>query len=335
MQTVQTHIKFSILIICRKQSELKSSDQIRQLNSGNYQYEVLVAEGDNPSLQRNELAQKAEGDYLLFFDGDSIPDKNILNCYLEILRLYPGAKIAGGPSVLDEKQDRLSVLSRLFFSTAFGLGPCRSRYLSSGEIRQTDERELILCNLMIEKSFFLLNKGFDKNIYPNEENELLKRVKNKYPEIPMVFHPGAIVHREPRQSLYEFSRQMYAYGQGRSKHNNLRSEPRDIIFFIPTFFIIYLLLVVASPGHSAFGVLLIPLVTYVFLGILHYVLAHPGSRFSLSAVLSPFFFLIGHVSYGVGFGVGLVKYSLVKKIFFKERKITLLNIQKLKKFTNI
>lgn len=311
--------------------DAKAASSVGQLVSDDFIFEILVAEGDNPSMQRNELARLAEGEYLLFLDDDSIPDQNIFSAYAEALRLYPQAGVIGGPSLLKTEKNILGSLSAFFFSSWIGLGPFRSRYIPQGPIRQATERELILCNLLMRKELLIKNGGFQRNLYPNEENELLKRIKRRDPSVQMIYQPNALVHRRARASLVQFVRQLYSYGQGRSKHIHLLKEPGDIIFFLPTTVLFYLLLLPAL--LSVQFLFLGPLILYSLLVLLSVFSIKQKPTF-LVAIVSPFFFLLGHLFYGLGFAIGLFKYLVIKRFFFRERKFSKLNVTALKKFTN-
>lgn len=327
-ENLQQKITVSILVACRNLSEARAAFVVSFFESKDFQFEIFIAEGDNPSLQRNELAWQAEGEYLLFLDDDSIPDHNIFNAYAEALRLYPEAGVIGGPSLLGTEESLFGVLSCLFFSTFIGLGPFRSRYTSQGRIREATERELILCNLLIKKDIFIKNGGFHRNFYPNEENEFLKRIKRRAPALLMVYQPTAVVYKKVRANLLLFGRQLFYYGQGRSKHINLLKDPTDILFILPTSLLFYLILLSACS---------VPLLFFLPLGIYFLLVSitalEKNKQSILVTFLAPFFFLFGHLLYGAGFFLGMIKYLFIKRVFSPNRKISKLNVLALKKFT--
>lgn len=326
---LQQKTKISILVVCRNVCDAKAAFAVNDLQSDYFEFEVLVAEGDNPSMQRNELVRQAQGEFVLFLDDDSIPDQNIFKSYEEALVKIPDAEIVGGPSLLKTPENILGHLSALFFSSRWGLGPFRSRYISLGGLRETSEKELILCNLLMKKKLFEKHGGFKRNLYPNEENELLKRIKRESPQVKMIYQPEAVVFRKSRGTLLQFMKQLYSYGQGRSKHINLIKDPRDILYFLPTVFSLYLSLLILCFQP----VYLLPLLLYAVLITGDVMMKKNKPSYSV-ALLAPLFFLTGHLFYGMGFLVGLFKYLVVKRFFFPQRRFSKLNVTTLKKFTN-
>lgn len=329
VEILQQKTRISILVVCRNVCDAKAAFAVNDLRSDYFDFEVLVAEGDNPSMQRNELVRQAKGDFVLFLDDDSIPDQNIFKFYGEALAKIPEAQIIGGPSLLKTPENILGHLSALFFSSPWGLGPFRSRYISLGSLRETSEKELILCNLLMKKELFEKHGGFQRNLYPNEENELLKRIKRKSPQVKMIYQPEAVVYRKSRGTVLQFIRQLYSYGQGRSKHINLLKEPKDVFYFLPSAFAVYLIFLAGF--FSAF--LLPPLLLYITLIVRDIFLQAKKPSYSV-AFLAPLFFLMGHFFYGTGFLAGLLKYLVIKRFFFRQRRFSKLIVTPLKKFTN-
>ena len=292
-------ITFSLLIITRNLENIKNHDGFKHINNNQVDFEVIVAEGDNPSMQRNKLALIARGEYLIFLDDDSYPDNDLLQMYSSTLKKYPEAVVIGGPSILNIKNNILSYSSCFFFSSFIGIGPVLNRYNSNGETRKASERDLILCNLLFNKSFFLKSNKFDRNIYPGEENKLINSLENAY----MLYEPKALVHRNPRETLRDFIHQMLSYGMGRSKHLTIKKVD-DLIFLIPFFFLSYIAILILCMKMNFFN--LFPIVIYCTLIYIEYF----KSQFKkwLLVIVLPFFFLIGHISYGIGVAFGFLRY---------------------------
>lgn len=320
-------MRISLLIVTKEKSARRDGfDSVLNLKDDDLDYEVLIAEGNNPSYQRNQLAQVAGGDYLLFLDDDSIPKKAILLNYHSTLKLYPMADIIGGPSVLRVDSDSISKLSGLFFSSSFGIGPVKSRYNSTGIIRKAHEKDLILCNLLIKKDFFLKTLGFNENFYPGEENAFIKSLKD---ETCILYNPESVVFRQPRETFHLFLKQMFSYGSGRAKHLEL-TRFFEYLLLIPLFFALYLIGLPVLIKTS--WLFIAPLVVHFSISIL-IVFLTKNINFSLvQKTFQPFFFQLGHFSYGIGLLTGIMKYKLIRKIKLIPRSKMEASIHILKKF---
>lgn len=306
--TLEKKIKISVLIITRKWiKDIHSFNYIMKLKHRNVDFEVLLAEGVNPSTQRNLLARQARGDYLLFLDNDSVPSVDLLEIYRNTVLANPDAVILGGPSVLKKKQNLLYQLSSIFFSSSFGVGPVKNRYNSSGVTRKASEKDLILCNMLIKRDFFLKTKGFDHSLYPGEENEFLKSLSVCS---CILYEPCAIVYRKPRRNFCGFVLQLFSYGKGRSKHLKLKNL-YEYSFLIPSFFFLYIVSFTFLLKFSK--VFAFPLLLHLILSLYVSLSSKDLNLSILERVLTPLFFFSGHFSYGLGLTFGIIRYKLLKR----------------------
>jgi len=288
------------------------------LESDGYDYEVLVGVGDNPSLQRNKLAEIARGEYLLFLDNDSDPSSDLLKRYADLAQKNPEIKVFGGPSLLTETKDEWSRVLKLFFTSPLGIGPFRSRYNATGSTRLTDEKELILSNLFVEKGYFLDGGGFNKNFYPGEENEFLKRH-----HVKALYEPTAAVYRSPRKNIAELMEQMLSYGKGRAKHFTFSRD--DLIFLAPALFALYAVFLFLNPF-----LFLTSLSVCAYLFIMGLV-ALLRLGFCVEVLIAPIVFGLAHLFYGLGIWTGIVRYKIFKQK--EERALSYFEIIKLKSFS--
>ncbi|MFZ4859855.1 MAG: glycosyltransferase family 2 protein [Desulfuromonadaceae bacterium] len=219
-------------------------------------YEILLAEGDAPSRQRNRAAHEAVGDILYFLDDDSlIAPENFALCSAGMRD--PSVAAVGGPSITPENDTWLQQLFGAALSSAFGSGPVLNRYRSNGQTRVTTDKELILCNLAVRRSVFIALEGFNECLYPNEENEFLERVTST--GYTLLHDPSMCVYRSQRRSLKAFVRQMFAYGRGRGQQTLITTK-YSLPSFIPLFFVIYLAITLICIKYV---LLLTPLVIYL------------------------------------------------------------------------
>jgi hypothetical protein len=282
--------------------------------------EVLVAEGRQPSRQRNRAAAAAAGEYLYFLDDDSQVSPGFLH---RAVRHYTDPTVAavGGPSLTPDTGSVLQHSFALAFASAFGGGGMRNRYRRTGGVRQTCDRELILCNLSFRRERYLAFGGFDERLYPNEENELLERIRRGGERL--IHDPGLAVCRSQRQTLAAFCRQLHGYGRGRGEQTILSGIVKPITF-IPSLFLIYLLLLPLV--HKA--VYYLPLLCYLILTLCMTVFEGRRSGRLRSALMLPAVFPLFHLCYGLGMIWGLCSCKL-KQAPSGEAEV---NIRRVKEF---
>jgi succinoglycan biosynthesis protein ExoA len=212
----------------------------------------------------------------------------------------PSVAAVGGPSLTPDSDSVLQHSFAMALSSIFGGGGMRNRYRQTGKVRLTCDRELILCNLSFRRKCFLLHGGFDERLYPNEENELLERIRRNGGKL--IHDPGLAVFRSQRPTLRAFCRQLFGYGRGRGEQTVMSGIVKPITF-IPSLFLLYLLLLPLA--HKA--VYYLPLLCYLILITLLTMLAGLRSGRPVSALLLPAIFPIFHLLYGLGVIVGICR----------------------------
>lgn len=271
---------------------------LRKIIPDDPRYEVLLAEGNAPSRQRNQAAREASGDILYFLDDDSlIAPENLTRCADGMSN--PRVAVVGGPSLTPADDSWLQQLFGSALSSPFGSGAVNSRYRAHGELRETTDRELILCNMAVRRSVFTDFGGFNECLYPNEENEFLERVISA--GYTALHDPAMHVYRSQRSSLRAFIRQMFNYGRGRGQQTLITSS-FSVSSFIPLFFVVYLMLV---PFFLKYVLLLVPLVIYICAAVAGSLLVVRRTG-NLSALLLAGIFPLIHVVNGVGLLRGVI-----------------------------
>jgi hypothetical protein len=298
--------KFSIIIPVKPGGAVRALQALRRLDYPADAYEVIVAEGTCPSLQRNLAAGKAEGEYLYFLDDDSLVASGFLRraaaCY------ETGSYAAlGGPSLTPPGDSVLQQAFGLALASPFGGGGVRNRYRQFGTPRETGDHELILCNLSISAATFREAGGFDRRLYPNEENELLVRLARK--GLRLFHDPELAVLRSQRSNFRAFLRQLFGYGRGRAQQI-LLGGGCGLANVIPSVFLLYLL---ALPFLDK-PVYYLPLLCYLGMALLFTLSAGiPGGK-TAPALLLPLVFPALHLSYGAGLIWGLLSFGVAKRI---------------------
>ena len=257
-----------------------------------------MPKGCRPSLQRNLAAAGAAGEILYFLDDDSRATPGFLTRATAHLCRRKGGRSRRAVPYSRYATTRLQQAFGMVFAATIGGGGMRNRYRQTGEARTTCDRELILCNLSFRRDVFLRQGGFDERLYPNEENELMDRIRREGGIL--VHDPDLAVHRSQRRTLTAFCRQFFGYGRGRGEQTIISRVIKPITF-IPSLFLIYLLLL-PLVGKLVYS---LPLLCYVIVVLgfaLHQAVLTGRLR---SAAWLPAVIPLFHVCYGAGMLRGL------------------------------
>jgi succinoglycan biosynthesis protein ExoA len=256
--------------------------------------EILVARGNQPSAQRNMAAREAQGQWIYFLDDDSCPDPGNLRRALGHDR--PEVAGVGGPTLCPPNAPLLEQLFQAVMGSWLAFGPSRARYAPIGAVRETGEKELILCNLLMRKSTLLAAGGFDEALYPNEENALMDQIRAQGHRL--IYDPQFTVGRRPRPTIRAFARMLFGYGRGRAEQFRLHPTFGSALNFLPPLFCLYVLATPLLPGTFRWPWLLYGA------AVLCQVLVLPGLSFARRVAAIPLIFL-SHIAYGLGFWYGL------------------------------
>lgn len=265
--------------------------------------EVVIVEGSSPSLQRNEAVRQCSADIVYFLDDDSFVDPSAI---AEGVKILSDKRIAvvGGPALTHENASILESCIGEAFSSIFGGCITRGRAKPVGKVRLVEGEELVLCNLMMRKSAYLEASGLRTTLYPGEDPEMVKRLRRRGELI--CYHPGMIVSRTRRKTIKAFVRQCFAYGSGRGQHICEGTRARDLLFLVPSAFLVYLLVFAFAPNVMT----AIPLIAYAVLAYLSAsFIGFTNRSFSMALYMMPIFFIM-HCSYGTGLIFGFVSYVL-------------------------
>ncbi len=350
--------RISVIIPVKPGKEIKSIiGALRQVVYPQKSVEVFVCYGTNPSRQRNEMVKKARGEILYFLDNDSEIEKRAFKriiavfsgkmissklsqfrgfsllpnwvCDLIIKRFFSRAVYkgeigaVGGPNIWWRQESFWQSMSGIVLESFFAHYLMAARYRPIGLVHRATEKELILCNLAIKRDIFKKVGGFNETLYPNEENELLNRIKNA--GYQLVYHPGILVFRPRRETFKELLGAFFHYGRGRMEQIRIEGPWYSFPFFFPLILLIYLLGLV--PFHP----------WWAFLPILVYLAAGLGSALGFAArrkkpylaIFLPLLFLIVHLTYAFGLLYGLATDLEKKKRIGGKKKI---GVVKLKSF---
>jgi succinoglycan biosynthesis protein ExoA len=293
----------TVLIAARPgQAEINAVAASRALDYPADKLEILVARGQQPSAQRNAALKAARGDLIYFLDDDSTPEPANLRRAVSQFS-DPKVQMVGGPNLCPQDAPPIEQVFALVLASWLAFGPSRARYAAAGQVRETSEKELILCNLLARRQSMLDLGGFNEALYPNEENALMDELQKRGGKL--IYDPHLIVHRRPRSILKAFSRMLMTYGRGRAEQFRVNPTLGSVPNFVPPLFCLYLVilpLLLALPRMRVIS--LAPLLAYAFAVLVQALALSLGGRLLQSLAAIPLIVLT-HILYGLGFWRGL------------------------------
>ena len=292
------------IIIAAKpgQPEIKAVAASRQLDYPPGLLEIIVARGKQPSVQRNTAMRAARGELIYFLDDDSVaPADNLRRAAAHFSDSR--VQIVGGPNLCPPDAPALEKTFALVLASWIAFGPSCARYTPVGKLRDTGEKELILCNLAARRETMLGLGGFNEALYPNEENALMDEIQKRGGRL--VYDPDFIVHRRPRHSIKAFAKMLMTYGRGRAEQFRVHPTPGSVLNFAPPLFCLFLvawpflvvLPIVGKISLAALGIYALAILVQAAA-----LLPRGGVLKSLAAIP---FIVLTHVLYGLGFWRGM------------------------------
>jgi cellulose synthase/poly-beta-1,6-N-acetylglucosamine synthase-like glycosyltransferase len=285
------------------QSYIKALPACCLLDYPGERLEILVTRGKQPSAQRNAALKAAQGDLIYFLDDDSVPQSGNLTRAVPWFRA-PEVQMLGGPNLCPPEAPWLEQVFALVLGSWLAFGPSRARYRRFGQLRETTEKELILCNQMARRATLLELGGFNEALYPNEENALMDELQKRGGKL--MYDPDFFVYRRPRRSLTAFAKMLMTYGRGRAEQFRLHPTPGSALNFVPPVFVLYLALVVGVfvflPAYAKMAAW--PLAAYAGALVVQGFFLAPGGKVRGRLAALPLIAL-SNILYGWGFWRGL------------------------------
>ena len=296
-------MKISIVIAVAPNRDAEVLSSLKNVDYPKKNYEVIVVKGLNPSENRNNGVKKAKGDIIAFIDDDAIVHKDILKNAERFFNKYKNMDIIGGPQLTPKSDKWFARISGYALESYFGTNKMSKRYKIGKPDFDADENSLTSANCFVRKNVFKKIDGFNVKLFPGEDPEFFARTKKNGFKIAYV--PDIVIYHRRRATLLKFMEQFFKYGYFRlKKEREMKTRP-GILFFMPSFFIIHLLMLPILAAMNK--IFLAPLMIYILADLI--VSLHIGiKKIDLPAmILLPFIFLLLHLSYGFGMIYYLVK----------------------------
>jgi len=285
-------------------AEVQAVVAARKLDYPADRLDIIVARGEHPSVQRNVALRAARGEWIYFLDDDALPPPDNLRRAENFLQ-NPAVAMVGGPNICPPGAPLLEQVFAVVLASWLAFGPSRARYTPVGEMRDSCEKELILCNTLARREALLELGGFNEALYPNEENALMDELQKR--GLRLVYDPEFIVHRCPRRTLKAFLKMLRTYGRGRAEQFRLHPTPGSVLNFVPPLFCLYLAAFTVVNCFSLPGLLRLlvaaPLMIY-FVAVIGQTLASIRDAGLVRSLLALPLLVASHIFYGLGFWHG-------------------------------
>jgi cellulose synthase/poly-beta-1,6-N-acetylglucosamine synthase-like glycosyltransferase len=293
--------RVTVLIAARpQQAEIKAVTAARALDYPPEKLEIIVARGKQPSVQRNAAIRAATGGLIYFLDDDSVPEPGNLRRAVAHFN-KDDVSMVGGPNLCPPDAPVLEKVFALVLSSWLAFGPSRARYAYVGSVRNSSEKELILCNLLARRQAMLDLGGFNEALYPNEENALMDELQKRGGKL--LYDPQFIVYRRPRASLGAFARMLMTYGRGRAEQFRVNPTLGSFLNFVPPLFCVYL---TALPFlFLRFGIRILWPLAFYAAAVLGQTLVLAVKDSLTRALAALPLVILTHILYGIGFWRGL------------------------------
>jgi len=274
----------TVIIAARPdQADITALAAARQLDYPPELLEIIVARGKQPSVQRNTALRAARGELIYFLDDDSVsPPGNMCRAVSHFADTR--VQIVGGPNLCPPDAPALEQIFALVLGSWIAFGPSRARYTPVGVLRDSGEKELILCNMVARRETLLELGGF---------NEIQKRGGR------LLYDPALSVHRRPRRTIKAFAKMLMTYGRGRAEQFRVHPTLGSALNFVPPLFCVFL---VALPFLGIIGVAALGIYVVAILAQAAALVSNGGILKSLAAIP---FIILTHMLYGLGFWRGL------------------------------
>jgi glycosyltransferase involved in cell wall biosynthesis len=274
-------------------------------------YKVKIVESDGPpGKQRNAGIAAAKGEIIGLTDSDCKVKMDWILFAVNHFTSDSAGNVAvvGGPNLTPKVDPFLSQCIGVVSASKITTAAMSTRYVRDGFIaKEVDETNLVSCNMFLRKSAFNAAGKFDTKLFPNEENELMFRIKAA--GYKLLYVPSLVVWHHRRNSIRKFVKQNFNYGRSRAQFLKKHNAAFKPVFIMPTLFLLGLILgpVISMLNPNMMwlylGVIILYLVVIISWGVYK---SYKSKNWSMVLLLPMLSFMM-HMSYGVGFLIGMMK----------------------------
>jgi GT2 family glycosyltransferase len=293
-------IKFSIIIALAPWRDAEVVPSLKSQNFSKKDFEIIIKKGLNVPDNRNNGLKEAKGEIIIFLDDDALIENDFLSKIDEFFKTYPEIDILGGPQLTPSTDKFFAKLNGYALTSSF-IGPSINKRYNKSAFTLNANSSYITGALLIAKKEVFKKLTFQREIYPSDDVHFIDNAKkNKF---KVAYSPDIFIYHRRRKDIQSLVKQIFDYGFSRAKFTNKLKSVFDILFIVPSLFVIYsLLLPILFSLNSIF---IFPIILYLLISIIISLRLSLSNKEPIAFLFLPFLFLIIHTSYGIGFLTGL------------------------------
>lgn len=259
-------IDFTVIIPVEKKSRnlFRCLASVKKLKGVTFEVKVVDNKFSGcPSAKRNHAAKHAKGRFLAFLDDDCEVRKDWLLKAGLIMKERKDLSAVCGPMLTPRESSFLENVSGALLASPIVVGGEGYRNMMSKDRIVYDYPT---ANFIIRKKDFNDLGGFDERFWPGEDTKLCLDIVNKLNK--RIFYSRDVVVYHRRRTLFKpFLEQVARYARQRGRFARLfPGTSRKLLYFIPSIFFVYLLLIsiLALLGRGSVWMLPVVIMYFVF-----------------------------------------------------------------------
>jgi glycosyltransferase involved in cell wall biosynthesis len=303
--SLQTYKKFEVIVV-EDGSQITCKGIVDKYE---HSLNIFYFEKPNsgPGLTRNFGAERANGEFFIFFDSDCIIPPNYFN---EVDKELTSNKFDafGGPDQAHPSFTNIQKAINYSMTSFFTTGGIR------GGKHKLDKFHPRSFNMGISRVAFLAIGGFTSMRFGEDVDLSLRLIQNGFKTELL---PNAFVYHKRRTDFRKFFRQVFNSGKARINLHLLHRGSLKIVHLLPTAFVLGMMLaIITSPLLPC--TLLFPII-YSVAVFLHALIIGNSLVVSIHSIGAAWVQLVG---YGTGFIAAFWKRVILKQKDFKAFETT-------------
>ena len=280
----QTNKQFEV-IIAEDGSSIKSDKVVEKYKD---KLSIIYFEKPNsgPGLTRNKGAEKANYNWLIFFDSDCIIPENYIECVTAFLKTN-SADAYGGPDAALPSFAPVQKAINYSMTSFFTTGGIR------GGSKPLDKFHPRSFNLGVSRNAFNKLNGYGKMRFGEDIDFSLRLLQAGF-ETALI--PGAFVYHKRRTNFRQFFKQVYNSGIARIDLHLLHPGSLKLVHSLPACFVIGVAVILIL--SLFYPILLLLPLTYSILIFIDSLIKNRSIKVALYSIASSWVQIIG---YGSGF----------------------------------